>query len=174
MPKALVAYVRYIESMNNWLGKAVGGLVFALIGILLFETISRYVFNNPTVWSLELGAFIWGFYFLIGGGWVLLREGHVRMDALSHKWSPRRRAIFDLATFALMVIYLVTFILGGIDGALYSLGVGEGSFSKWNPPLAPIKITVVIGAVLLLLQGIAFLIRDLSILRGKKDLEPRT
>jgi TRAP-type mannitol/chloroaromatic compound transport system permease small subunit len=174
MPKALVAYVRYIESMNNWLGKAVGGLVFALIGILLFETISRYVFNDPTVWSLELGAFIWGFYFLIGGGWVLLREGHVRMDALSHRWPPRRRAIFDLATFALMAVYLVTFIIGGIDGVLYSLGVGEVSFSKWNPPLAPIKIIVVIGAVLLLLQGIAFLIRDFSILRGKKDLEPRT
>jgi len=174
MPKVFLSYARYIESVNNWLGRTVRWAILVILGVALIEIVSRYVFNSPTAWSLELQAFVWGFYFIIGSAWVLLRDEHVRMDALYHRWSPRRRAIFDVATFPLVAVYVIIYIRGGIDTALFSLRWGEISYSRWAPPLAPIKIIMVVGAVLLLLQAIAILIRDLNVLVGGKERGPRT
>lgn len=167
MSKALLSYVHYIELFNIRLGKILGSLVFVLIGILLFEAVSRYIFNAPTGWSVELSAFVFGTYFILGGGYVLLRGGHVNMDILYNRWSPKTRAIVNLATFSLIAAYLVVFMVGGIENVSYSLKWGQHSASMWAPPLAPIKIITTVGAGLLLLQGVAFFIRDLSIARGK-------
>ena len=167
MPKALVSYVHYIESFNTRLGKILSNLVFLLIGILLFEAVSRYIFNAPTKWSVELATFVFGTYFIIGGAYVLLRGGHVNMDILYNRWSPKTRAIVNLATFSLIAVYLVVFVVGGIHSAGFALMFGQRSASMWEPPLAPIRIITTVGAGLLLLQGVAFFIRDLSIARGK-------
>lgn len=170
MPKALVIYVQSIQSMNTHLGKILKFGVVVLVGILLIEAISRYGFNTPTVWSIELSEFIFGFYFFIAGGYVLLREGHVKMDAFYSRWSPKTRAIADLATFPLLAVYLIVFVWGGISSAEEALRFGQHTPSIWGPPLAPIKIIMVVGAVLLLLQGVAFLIRDLSIIFRGRDV----
>jgi len=167
MPKALVTYVRYIESMSTWLGKIMSFGIFVLLFILLFEAASRYIFNIPTPWSIELGLFVVGGYFFISGGYVLLRGGHVKMDAFYSRWSPKTRAIADLATFSLVAGYLIIFMLGGIGDVAFSLRFGVTSDSSWSPPLAPIKIIITVGAGLLFLQAVAFFIRDLSIIRGK-------
>jgi len=171
MPKALVTYVRYIESMNTWLGKILSFCIFLLIGILVIEGISRYVFNAPTPWSIELSQFTLGTYFLIGGGYALLRGAHVKMDVLSSRWSPKTKAIVDLATFSLLAVYLIVVILGGINNAAYALRFDQHSGTLWGPPLAPIKIIITVGAGLLLLQAVAFFIRDLSIVFKGKDLK---
>lgn len=167
MPKILVAYVRCIDSMNMWVGKILSGAILVIIGILLIEAVSRYGFNAPTEWSLELSQFVLGAYFFIGGGCVLLLGGHVNMDAFYNRWSPKKRAILDLATFPLLAVYLIVFMFKGIDNVWYSLRYNQHSRTLWEPPLAPIKIIIVVGVVLLLLQGIAFLIRDLATVRGK-------
>ncbi|MFC1938547.1 TRAP transporter small permease subunit [Chloroflexota bacterium] len=168
MPSVLVRYVRYVDLMNNWLGKVLRFSALAIIGILLVEIVSRYIFNAPTLWAIEMATFILGAYFFIGGGYVLLREGHIRMDILYHRWSPRTRAIVGVATFFLAVIYLVTFIWGGIIDASYSLTFNQHSGSNWAPALAPIKIILVIGAFVLLLQASSFFIKDLATIRRKK------
>jgi TRAP-type mannitol/chloroaromatic compound transport system permease small subunit len=167
MPKVLASYVRYIESFNMRLGKVLGWFVLVLISILVIEGISRYIFNNPTKWSLELSAMVFGTYFIIGGAYVLLRGGHVNMDVLYNRWSPKTRAIVNLATFSLLAVYLITFIWGGIENVSYSLALGQRSSSAWAPLLAPSKIITVVGVVLLFLQGVAFFIRDIYIAKGK-------
>ena len=167
MPKAVVTYVRSIQLVNVQLGKILKFGVLVIVGILLTEVISRYVFNAPTMWSMELSAFVFGAYFFLAGGYVLLRGGHVSMDLLYNRWSPKRRAITDLATFSLLAVYSLLFILGGIDDIIFSIRFGLTTSSMWAPPMAPIKIIIVTGVVLLFLQGIAFLIRDLATVRGK-------
>lgn len=167
MPKVLVIYVRHIESMSAWLGKILSGGIFVLIGILLVEAVSRYVFNAPTTWSIEMAQFTLGTYFLLGGAYVLSRRQHIRMDAFYSRWSMRRRATTDLATFAIFAVYLIVLIQSGIDNAAFSLQFSQHSSSEWGPPLAPIKIILTVGACLLFFQGVALLIRDLAIVRGK-------
>ncbi len=167
MPRALVNFVRYIEAFNARLGKIVSYGLFVMVFILLFEAVSRYIFKSPTPWSVELTMFVFGAYFFIGGGYVLLRGGHVRMDAFYSKFSPKKKAIFDIATFFLAAFFLVTFIWGGILDAAFSIEFGQRYATMWGPPVAPIKIIITAGGVILLLQVLAFLIRDISIIRGK-------
>lgn len=170
MPKALMTVARYIDSMSMWLGKILKFGIFVLIGILLYEIVSRYIFNSPTSWSVELGGFVFGAYFFIGGAYVLVRGAHVRMDILSSRWSPKTKAIVDLVTFPLFAVYLIVFIWGGFDSIEYALRLGQHSSSMWGPPLAPVKIIVTVGAALLLLQGLSLFIKDLSTIFKGKDL----
>ena len=167
MPRALVAYVHAMESMHTRLGKAMRVLVFALIGILLIEAASRYAFNNPTMWSVELSGFVFGTYFLIGSGYVFLRGRHIRMDALYARWSPRRQAITDIATFGCLAVFLISWILGGITVTSSSIGYGQVSNSMWGPPVGPILLITTLAAFLMLLAGVAELIKDIATVRGR-------
>lgn len=167
MPELAVKYVRCINSVNMRVASLLQYGVFALVGVLLFEGFSRYFFNAPRVWSIELATFIMGTYFLVAGGYTLLREAHVRMDVLYSKWTPKRRAILDLVTFPLVGIYLSVCIFGGIRNIEYSLRVNQHSITMWSPPLAPIKVIITVACVLLFAQVISFVIRDIAILRGR-------
>ena len=167
MPKALVTYVRCIESVNAWLGKILPYFILVLIGILSIEGISRYIFHTPTEWSIELSLFVVGTTFLLGGAYVVSRREHIRMDILYNRWSVRRRAIADLATFPLLFAFFIVLIVGGIGSVAFTLRSDQHFSGAWGPPMAPIKIIIMIAASLILLQGIAIFIRDLSIVRGK-------
>jgi len=161
MPKALAKFIQCVDTVNTWLGKITRLGIFVLIGILLWETISRYLFKRPIAWSTELSAMVFGFYFLIGGGYTLLKNNHVRMDIIYSRWSPRTRAVVDICTFPLLAVYLIVFIKGGINIVRYALETNQRSMSAWGPPLAPIEIITTIGAFLLFLQGVVMFIRDL-------------
>ena len=92
------------------------------------------------------------------------------MDLLYGRWSARRQALSDLLTSALLLLYMVFLLLGGISGVKYALKYGQKNYTPWGPPLAPIKIIMTIGILLMLLQVIATFFKDLAKARGK-DLE---
>ena len=167
MSKVFAKYLGFVEFINRLLGSVLCYGLPAMIFIALLEAVARYAFNRPTPWAVELSAFIMGAMFLLGGGYTLIRKEHVKMDALSIKWSPRTKAIVDIATFPLFAVFLIVIIRGGIPQVIFDLTWGKHSVSIWAPPLAPIKIIIVLGTVLLLLQGIAVLIRDVAYLKGK-------
>jgi TRAP-type mannitol/chloroaromatic compound transport system permease small subunit len=167
MHELLAKYVRLIESVNRFLGNTLCYGLPIMVAIALFEAIFRYAFNSPTPWAVELSAFIMGAMFLLGGGYTLVSKEHVKMDALSSRWSLRTKAIIDIATFPLFAIFLIVIIRGGIPQAIFDLKWGKHSVSMWGPPLAPIKIIIVVGVILLILQGVAVLIKDIATLKGK-------
>jgi TRAP-type mannitol/chloroaromatic compound transport system permease small subunit len=156
-------------AFNNWLGGWLRLMILVLIAFNLIEAGLRYGFDAPTAWSVDLGKFIFGGYFLFGGAYTLLHDKHVRMDAIYSRWSPRRRAIVDAATFVFMAVYLVVFIWGGIESTEFALRTGFHSMSLWGPPLAPIRAVTTVGAVLLLLQGLAMLFKDILLIRGRSQ-----
>ena len=167
MPRALVSYVRYIGWFNTRVGKIMEYSIFVMLALMLIETVSRTIFNAPTEWSIELGKYVLGTYFTIGSAYILLCERHVRMDALYSRWSAKRRATFDLATFFAGIVFLIVLLRGSIEAALYSLRYSQHTTSAWASPLSPIRIIFVVGVSLLLLQMIALFIRDISIVKGK-------
>jgi TRAP-type mannitol/chloroaromatic compound transport system permease small subunit len=145
-------------------------LVFAMGGVLLFESISRTIFNKPHIWVVEMAQFIMASYYLLGGGYSMILKGHVRMDLLYGRWSARRQALSDAFTSALLLLYMVFLLLGGISGIKYAVKYGQKNYTPWGPPVAPIKIIMTIGIFLMLLQVIATFFKDLAKARGK-DLE---
>ena len=106
MIRAAKAYVKYIDATSRLVGKIVMYLIFVMMGILLYDTISRTVFGRPNIWAVELTQFFMAAYYLLGGAFTLLIGGHVRMDLFYSRWSKKGKAIADVITFVpLLIIY---------------------------------------------------------------------
>ena len=140
-------------------------LIFAMLGILLYSSISK-TFFVPSEWTLEMAQFTMVAYYLLGGGHSLQLDGHVRMDLLYGKWRPRTRAWVDSATILFMIVYLVLLLYGSISSTSYAIKYGEQSYSSWAPYMGPIKVVMVIGIALMLLQAIATFFKDIAKARG--------
>jgi TRAP-type mannitol/chloroaromatic compound transport system permease small subunit len=166
LPNAIKVYVRYVETLNRIIGKFAMYLVFAMMGILLFSSISRTVFNVPHIWAIEMAQFTMAAYYLLGGGFSMMLGAHVRMDVLYGNWSPKRRAVTDAITIFCLIFYLVVLLIGGLSSTMYSLEYGQRNYSSWGPPVSPIKIIMVIGIFMMLLQSIATFFRDLAKVKG--------
>ena len=166
LPKAIVVYVRYVEALNRLIGKIAMYLVFAMMTILLFSSISRTVFNVPHIWAIEMAQFTMAAYYLLGGAFSMILGAHVRMDVLYGKWTPRKRAVTDALTIFFLIFYLVVLLIGGISSTRYSLEYGQRNYSAWGPPVAPIKIIMVMGIFMMLLQSVATFFKDLAQVKG--------
>ena len=168
MPNAIKTYVRCVDAVNRRVGKFALYLIFVMMGILLFASISRTFFNVPFDWTMEMAQFTMAAYYLLGGGYSMQLKAHVRMDVLYERWSEKKRAKVDVITSLFLIFYLVVLLYGGLSSTLYSLQYGQRNYSSWGPPMSPIKIIMVIGILLMLLQAVAVFFRDLAKARGKE------
>ncbi|MBT8363100.1 MAG: TRAP transporter small permease subunit [Deltaproteobacteria bacterium] len=168
MPKAVIIFVQYVEAANKVVGKFSMYLIFAMGGVLLFESIARTIFNQPHIWVVEIAQFLMAAYYLLGGGYSMILKGHVRMDLLYGRWSVKRQALADLITGPFLLFYLIFLLVGSISAIEYAVTYGQKNYTPWAPPLAPIKIIMGIGILLMLLQTIARFFRDLAKFRGEK------
>jgi TRAP-type mannitol/chloroaromatic compound transport system permease small subunit len=168
MPKAVKVFVRYVEAVNKVVGKFAMYLVFGMIGVLLFESISRTIFNKPHIWVVEVAQFTMAAYYLLGGGYSMILKGHVRMDLLYGRWSGKTKATVDLFTGLFLIFYLVFLLYGAYSSIEYAVMYGQRNRSAWAPLMAPIKIIMGTGVLLMLLQAIATWFKDLAKARGEK------
>jgi len=166
MPKAIRAYVRAVDRVNKIVGLFTMYLIFAMIGILFYSTISKSFFD-PSLWTLETAQFTMAAYYLLGGGYSMQTDSHVRMDLLYERWSDKTKAAVDAVTILLLIFYLILLLYGGISSAQYALQYNEESYSSWAPRMAPIKIIMCIGIVLMLLQATATFFKNVASAQGK-------
>lgn len=186
MPKAIRLYVRYVEAVNWVVGRFAMYMIFAMLALLLYpplkklcllavellfgtssgvyETVSPYLY--PPIWSLEMAQFAMAAYYLLGGGYSMQLDAHVRMDLVYGRLPARRKGFTDSLTAFCLVAYLVMLLYGGLSSTGYALHYGETSYSSWSPYMAPIKIIMTAGIVLMLLQAVATFFRDLARARG--------
>ena len=165
MPKAVKVYVRYVEAVNYIVGRFAMYMIFAMMGLLLYSAIAK-TFFVPPLWTLEMAQFSMAAYYLLGGGYSMQIGAHVRMDLLYGRWSPRGKGFIDSITSFALVFYLGILLYGGLSSTAYALQYGEESYSSWAPYMAPIKIIMTFGIVLMLLQAIATFFRDLARAKG--------
>jgi TRAP-type mannitol/chloroaromatic compound transport system permease small subunit len=168
MPRIIRAYVRYVDAMNRAIGTVVMYLVFVMMAVLLFGSLSRYVFNVPFLWIIEMAQFLMAAYYLLGGGYSMQLDAHVRMDVLYERWRPRTRAFWDSLTAFCLVFYLIFLVRGGMSSTGYAIKYGQTNYSAWAPPMAPIKAIMTVGIVLMLLQAISTFFKDLAAFTGRE------
>jgi len=142
-------------------------LIFAMMGILLLSSTSRTFFSTSYIWTVEMAQFMLAAYYLLGGGYSMQLDSHVRMDLLYSRWSPRKQALADAITSGFLLFYLVFLLVGGISSTIYAISYGQKNYSSWAPPLAPIKVIMCIGITLMLLQVIAVFFKDVAKARGE-------
>jgi TRAP-type mannitol/chloroaromatic compound transport system permease small subunit len=168
MPGPIKAYVRAVDAVNRVVGRFTMYLIFAMMGVLLFSSGSRTFAGVSHIWVVEIAQFLLAAYYLLGGGYSMQLDSHVRMDLVYSRWKPRTRAAVDVVTAGFLVFYLIVLLVGGLSSTQYAIEYGQKNYSSWAPPLAPIKIVMVIGIVLMLLQVIAIFFKDLAKARGEE------
>lgn len=167
MPNWIKLYVRYVDAVNRVIGRWVMWLVIVMMGILLYASIARGAFGISHIWIIETSQMVLAAYYLLGGGYSLQLDSHVRMDLLYSRWSPRTQARVDTVTSLLVIFYIVMLLVGGISSTSYAIEYNQKNYSSWAPVLWPIKVVMCTGIFLMLLQMIAVFFKDLAKARGK-------
>jgi len=195
-------YVRAIEAMNRLIGRAAMYLVFVLMAVLLWSSVSK-TFLTPSLWTLETAQFVMVAYYVLGGPYSIQLGSNVRMDLFYGGWSPVTKAWVDAVTVLFLMGYLGVLFYGAVSSMAYSLGyfgmdpfvffadlagalltggpgaaaekIGflERSSTAWRPHIWPIKAILCLGVLLMLLQVLAELFKDLDRITGERNGEDR-
>lgn len=166
MPKFIVSYVKIIDAVSRFIGRFVMYTIFVMVGVLLLGAVTRNILNMPLAWTVEMAQFIITGYYIVGGAYSMQLGDHVRMDLIYDRFSNKTKAKIDVATNIFLVIYLITLLIGSISSTMYAIEYGERKFSQWNPSMIPIKVIMVFGIALMLLQSISTFFKDLAKARG--------
>ena len=167
MPRAIRTYVRAVDRVSGWVGVVAMYLIFAMVGILLLDAVTRNVIEVPLHWCIELAQFTLAAYYFMGGAFTLRNDDHVRMDLFYERLSVRGKARMDLATVGCLLFYLVVLLIGSISSLRYAIETNETRFSMWNPSMVPIKSLMVACLVLMVLQAVALVFKHAATLRGE-------
>lgn len=165
MHQAIRAYVRVVDRVNRFVGRCAMYLIFVMLGVLLYSSLSKAVFT-PAIWTLETAQFLMVAYFLLGGAYAMQLGDHVRMDLLYGRWQPRTRAC-GMPSPSSSCCFTVVLLYGGLSSTHYAFEYDETSYSAWSPRMAPIKVLMVVGIALMLLQALAQLFKDIAAVRGE-------
>jgi TRAP-type mannitol/chloroaromatic compound transport system permease small subunit len=165
--------LRIIDNISEYVGKIFLWLVIALIGVLAFETIARYVFNAPTNWAYETSFMIGGALAAMAWSHVHKHHGHIRVDLIYTHVSQRARAAIDVVCSLIFFFpLLAVLVLGGYSSVEFAWRVHERFVeSDWLPPAGPIKTVVYIGICLFALQAVAQFARDIYVLVRNKPYD---
>jgi TRAP-type mannitol/chloroaromatic compound transport system permease small subunit len=167
----LAAFVRLIDRLNDAVGRGVAWLTLAMVLVTFAVVLLRYVFAIGWVWMQESYVWLHGIVFMLGAGYTLLHQGHVRVDIFYRPAGHRTKALVDLFGSLLLMLPVVGLIF------VVSLGYVADSWMRLEesreagglPGLFLLK-TVILGfCVLLGLQGLSLAGRSLLVLRRHPD-----
>ena len=113
MPRIIVSYVRIVEAVNYRIGRMAMYLIFVLMAILMWSSISK-TFFSPALWTLETAQFVMVAYYLLGGPYSMQLNSHVRMDLVYGNWSIKTKAWVDAFTIFGLMFYLVILLQGAL------------------------------------------------------------
>ena len=161
------SFLYTIDGISTWVGKATAWLIIALMSVVCIEVFKRYIMNMPTAWIFDLDNMLYGSLFMLCGAYTLAQNAHVRGDFLYSSMRPRTQASLDL------VLYIVFFIPGiaaliyaGYGFAAESWRIAEHSNVTANgPPVYHFKAVIPIAGALVMLQGLAEIVRCIQCLR---------
>ncbi len=154
-------FVRLVNNLNDWVGRIFSLLVVGMMLVLVWEITLRYVFDAPTKWAHETSQFLFGGFFLLGGGYLLRWRGHVSVDILYRRLSVRKKAILDLLTWTLCLLFCGMIVWKTGQSAWIAVQRMEYSISTWGPPIWPIKLVIPIAGFLILIQALAIYIGNI-------------
>jgi TRAP-type mannitol/chloroaromatic compound transport system permease small subunit len=160
-------FIHAIDLVSYWSGKAASWLIVALTFVVSIEVFKRYILNAPTAWIFDLNNMLYGSLFMLCGAYTLALAGHVRADFVYIYMKPRAQASLDLILYFLFFIPgMIGLIYAGADFAADSWRIGEHStVTAEGPPVYHFKSVIPVAGALVLLQGMAEIVRCLVTIR---------
>lgn len=155
---------RWIDSINEWIGRGVAFITAGLVVVMFSDVVMRYLFKKSFVLVQELEWHLFGFIFLLGAGYTLLYDGHVRVDVIYQRLKPVAKAWINLlGTIVFLIPGCLMVIITSWKFTHNSWMVFEGSPDPGGIPLRfIIKGAITVGFALLLMQGLALGLKSLT------------
>ncbi|MGA7179520.1 MAG: TRAP transporter small permease subunit [Thiobacillaceae bacterium] len=168
---ALLALARFIDALNEKVGRLVMWLVLAATLVSSGNALVRYGLKTSSNAWLELQWYFFGALFLLASGYTLKHNGHVRIDILYGRLSAKSQALIDLIG-ALVFLLPICGLMVWLAWPMFTLSFFSGEMSSDAGGLIrwPIKLMIPLGFALLFLQGIAEVIKRLAVLSGHLEL----
>jgi len=157
-----------IDRLNEVVGWLLGPVIILASGAIVYEVISRDMFEAPTIWANEGVVYGSAMVYLLAGGYALLHRRHVRIDMIFGMLSPRAVRILDLLVLPFLIGYALTLVVVGGGIAWSSWLQAEGTGSPWNPRIWPVKACIPLAGLLLLLQAVSNTLRDQGLAASRK------
>jgi len=156
-----------IDRFSYWSGKAFAWLIVALTLVVSVEVFKRYILNAPTAWIFDLNNMLYGTLFMMTGAYTLAQGGHVRADFVYIYLRPRAQAALDLTLYLLFFVPgILALIYAGYGYAAESWRIGEHStVTAEGPPIYHFKTVIPIAGALVMVQGLAEIVRCIQCLR---------
>ncbi|HEY1291193.1 MAG TPA: TRAP transporter small permease subunit [Burkholderiales bacterium] len=160
-------FLRAIDLVSDWSGKVFAWLIMVLTIVVSVEVFKRYILNAPTAWIFDLDSMLYGTLFMMCGAYALSQDAHVRGDFLYSNMKPRTQAGLDLALYFLFFIPgIIALIYAGWGFAADSWRINEHSnVTSEGPPVYQFKTVIPIAGALVMLQGVAEIVRCVRCLR---------
>lgn len=156
-----------IDAFSTLIGKTAAWCAVALTIMICWEVFSRYALNHPHAWVFDAQIMLYGSMFMLAGAYTLSKNGHVRGDVLYGFFSTRVQAAVDLTLYVVFFLPgVIAMTWAGWTYAQESLAIREQTFSAEPLPLYPFKFVIPVAGAVLLLQGIAEIIRCMICLRN--------
>ncbi|MFC1967713.1 TRAP transporter small permease subunit [Chloroflexota bacterium] len=156
-------FCRGVDTVNEWVGKIVAWAILPMVLMATLEVVLRYIVNKPTIWVWDVNIQVLAVVGTMGAGYTLLQKGHITIDIMVSRFSPRVRSILNLITSQFFFFSLGILLWKLVLKASYSIQSRELFTSVFEPPLYPLRAIIAVGVLLLLLQGIVKFIRDLNV-----------
>ena len=162
-----LALLRAADRISYWSGKAFAWLIVALTFVVSIEVFKRYILNAPTAWIFDFNNMLYGTLFMMCGAYTLALAGHVRADFVYLYMKPRAQAALDLSLYLLFFVPgILGLIYAGWDFAALSWRIGEHStVTAEGPPVYHFKTVIPVAGALVILQGVAEILRCIVCLR---------
>lgn len=149
------------DRISVWVGKAASWLIIFLMVVICIEVFKRYLLGTPTAWIFDLSNIVYGTTFMLAGAYALAQGGHVRGDFFYANMKPRTQAGFDLVLYFLLFIPgILALVYAGWEYAGDAWRIHEHSNTTADgPPVYHFKTVIPIAGALMLLQGVAEMLR---------------
>ena len=167
-------FVDFLDLINQSTGKIVSFLVLPVVGTMVYETVSRYFFNSPTIWAQDVNQQVMLVLVMLGSAYTLRERVHISIDVISERLPLRTQAVLDMVFIVLLMICSIVIIRYGWFYAWRSLSIREHSSSIWAPPVYAVKFALPAAGALLLLSIPHRLRQNIAVLRqGKPERHNR-
>ena len=167
----LKTFLQGLEKVSEWSGRVFIWLIVPLTSVVVFEVISRRIFNAPHIWATEVTDFLYGPHFMLVAAYALLYGSHIRVDVIYNRFSLRKRGILDCFTYLVFFFpFCIIVFTNGILFAYTSWSIGETSGSAALTIVPLVKTVIPVTLALLLIQGLANFIRSIYIVVKAKEI----
>lgn len=170
MPPLMAFWVSHIDRFSHAVGRLVCWLVVPMFLAMVYEIIVRKMFVAPTLWAYDISRMLYGALFMLGSGYALMRGVHIRADFIYRNWSARTQGMVDFALYILLYFPgLLFFLYISAEFTWEAWARNErASDTAWMPYVGPVRTTLPLGILLLIVQGVSELLKCwYAITRGR-------